>query len=67
MKITTIDKPNTTKVSDTDGKDDESINKDEIEPNMIQLIEKMMHHQRGPGTNMVDPETQQIYHTIIKE
>ena len=40
MKITQTDKPNTTQVSDTDGKDDDSNNEDEIEQN-IEQIERM--------------------------
>ena len=63
MKITPTDKPNTTQVSDMDGKDDDSINEDEIEWN-IQHIEKM---DQEPTQWIPKHNIQQVYHTIIKE
>ena len=63
MKIIHTDKLNTTQVSDTDGKDNDSINKDEIERN-IQHIEKM---EQEPTWWISKQDIQQIYHTIIKE
>ena len=61
MKITPTDKPNTTQVSDTDGKDDDSINEDEIEWN-IQHIEKM---DQEPTQWIWKQNIQQIYHEVF--
>ena len=59
MKITQTDKPNTTQVSDTDGKDDDSNNEDEIEQN-IEQIERM---EQEPTWRISKQDIQQIYHT----
>ena len=62
MKILQHDKQSTTQVSYTDGKDDDSINEDEIERN-IQQIEKQEHK---PTQKISKQDIQQIYHAIIK-
>ena len=68
MKITTTDQPSTTQVSDTDGKDDESINKDEVLEQNIQHIKKMRtSRDQEPTWWILKHNIQQIYHTIIKE
>ena len=65
MKTTTTDKTNTTQVSDTNGKDDEGINEDEIEWN-IHYIEQMTNMEHKPTRWIPKHNIQQIYHTIIK-
>ena len=66
MKTTTTNRPNTTQVSDTNGKDNEGINEDEIEWN-IQHIKQMANLDYEPTQWILKHNMQLIYHTIIKE